>query len=114
MITVLHIFTYIRQSTVFCGYARERNFNIQFVWIPSHVGIRKHEHVDNLAKEVCNKDIVNIDLGMPLAKVAHILKSSHKEELIDLTSSQRPESCSIRHYDQYRDCKPSYLCVAPK
>jgi len=89
-------------------YARERNFNIQFVWIPSHVGIRKHDHVDNLAKEACSKDIVNIDLGMPLARVAHILKSSHNEELIDLTSSQRPESCSIRHYDQYRDCKPSY------
>jgi len=89
-------------------YATERNFNIQFVWIPSHVGIRKHDHVDKLAKEACSKDIVNIDLGMPLARVAHILKSSHKEELVDLINTQRPESCTIRHYDQYRDGKPSY------
>ena len=36
-------------------YARERNFNIQFVWIPSHVDIRKHDHVDKLAKEACRK-----------------------------------------------------------
>lgn len=72
-------------------YGRERNFNIQFVWIPSHVGIRKHDHVDKLAKTTYSKDNVNIDLGIHLARVAHILKSSHKEELIDLTNSQIPE-----------------------
>lgn len=36
---------------------------------------------------------------MPLARVAHISKSSHKEELIDPTASLGPESCSIRHCD---------------
>lgn len=62
------------------SYARKRNFNILFVRILYHVGIRQHDHVDKLAKEAFCKDTVNIYLGMSFAKVAHILKSSLKEE----------------------------------
>lgn len=45
-------------------YARERSFNIKFVWITSHVGKRKHDHVDKLAEEACIKGTVNIELGI--------------------------------------------------
>lgn len=58
-----------------------------FARIPSHVGVRKHDHVDKLAKEACSKVTVNVDLGRPLTKVAHILKSSHKDGLVDLTKA---------------------------
>lgn len=37
---------------------------------------------------------------MPLARIAHILKV--------LIRTSRPESCTISHYDQYIDSKPSY------
>lgn len=50
---------------------------IQFVWIPSHAGISKHDHVDKLPIEACSKDIVNIDLVMPLARVGQSKKFSY-------------------------------------
>ena len=54
-----------------------------------------------LAKEACNNTTVDLDLGVPLARIRHILVSSNKEDLCDLRNSQRPESCSVKPYDQY-------------
>lgn len=46
--------------------AKERGHDIRFVWIPSHVGIPRHDHADRLAKSACDKQSVDIDLGVPL------------------------------------------------
>lgn len=60
-------------------FTRERNFIIQFEWLPSHI-------------------VIPFILRCLLLGL-HTLKSSDKEELVEMTNLLRPESCSVRHYD---------------
>ena len=63
--------------------AKERGHDIHFVWIPSHVGILRHDHADRLEKSACDKQSADVALGVPLARISHIIKTSFKEDLSD-------------------------------
>ena len=81
--------------------ASRSNFVIHFIWLPSHIAIARHDLADKLAREACTKPDVDMDLGIPLARVKHAQVRSNKEDLQDLRNSQRPASISVKHYDQY-------------
>ena len=72
--------------------ANRSNFVIHFIWLPSHIGIARHDLADKLALEACTKPHVDMDLGIPLARIRHAQNSSNKEDLQDLRNSQRPAS----------------------
>ena len=58
----------------------EINFNVEFVWIPSHVGIDGNEHADLLAKEACSSgEYLNILLPINDFKsnIKQLLKTRH-------------------------------------
>ena len=81
--------------------ASRSNFVIHLIWLPSHIGIARHDLADKLAMETCTKPHVVMDLGIPPARIRHAQNSSNKEDLQDLRNSQRPASISVKHYDQY-------------
>ena len=81
---------------------------IQFVWIPSHVGITKHDVADKLANQACRNENIDKDYGIPLTIIRNIKLSTMREDLHLLRNSQRPESCSIKHYDNYCNTKHTY------
>lgn len=67
------------------------------VWIASRVGIPEHDHADHLARLTRDKHITNTDLGVLLSRVSHIIKTSCAEDLTELTNTQKPGSCGIKH-----------------
>lgn len=67
--------------------AKERGCDLRFVWIPSHV--------DCIVKSACDKQSVDINLGV----AHHTSLKPFKEDLTELTNTQEPESYSIKHYD---------------
>ena len=81
--------------------------SVQFIWVPSHVGIKGNERADELAKagarKYCGKQEV-----ISLKQFRSLLKNEKKEELELTLNGLRPESCSIKHYDQFRNIKHSY------
>ena len=79
----------------------QNNYDIVFMWLPSHIGIRRHDHVDELAKTACNNATIEMDGDIPLARIKHILITMQQESLQDLIDTQRGRSVSIRHYDKY-------------
>ena len=81
---------------------------IQFVWIPSHVGITNHDVADKLANQACRNENIDIDYGIPLTTIRHIQINMMSEALHLQRNSQRPASCSIKHYDNYCNTKHTY------
>ena len=71
------------------------------MWLPSHIGIWRHDQVDRLAKAACNNATIDKDWDLPLARIKHLLIQTQLESLQDLTNTQRPVSISIPHYDKY-------------
>lgn len=51
---------------------------------------------------------MDIDLGVPISRILYIIKASFEEDLTELINSQRPESCSIKHYDRFRQDSFTY------
>ena len=79
----------------------QNNYDIAFMWLPSHIGIRRHDHVDTLAKAACNNTTIEMDGDIPLARIKHLVIKTLHESLQDQINTQRMGSISIQHYDKY-------------
>ena len=88
--------------------ANENNSRIEFVWIPSHVGIRYHDRADRLANEACKKENVDRDLGLSIAVLKNIQVRIMNSDLEELRNAERPDSCSISKYDKFCDKRYRY------
>lgn len=88
-------------------FANDNNSCIKFVWIPSHVGVEKHDFVDQLANEACRKENIDYDFGLSNAVIRNIQIKEINSDLEELRNAQRPESCSIKSYDKF--CNNRYL-----
>ena len=78
------------------------------MWIPSHVGITKHDVADKLANQACGKEDIDKDYGIPLSTIKNIQLNLMRDDLNLQRNSQRPGSCSIRHYDSHCNTKHTY------
>ncbi|XP_037789267.1 uncharacterized protein LOC119584664 [Penaeus monodon] len=75
---------------------------IQFLWIPSHVGVAANDVVDHLAKAACR-------LALPAADASPATLSHYKRRIrayAHLSTTRRrnaeqPASVSIQHYDHF-------------
>ena len=86
--------------------ATQKKIDITFMWLPSHIGVRRHDQADGLAKAACNNATIDEPGDFPLARVKHLLIQAQQESLQDLTNTQRPVSISIPHYE--RTSRTSY------
>ena len=50
---------------------KDAGHTVQFMWIPSHVGICLNETADKLAKEALNKTSIDSEATMSLKPVSH-------------------------------------------
>lgn len=57
---------------------KQIKIEVQFMWVPAHVGIKGNEEADKLAKQVVDEDRVEIELSHSLKEI----KSVIKEEMI--------------------------------
>ena len=86
----------------------ERGLTAQFIWIPSHIGIRCSNMVDSLAKAACALPAAALPPSPSLAcclkrvRVAAFMDTSHRRD------QQRPASISIQHYDAFRHHRYKY------
>lgn len=73
---------------------------IYLVLIASPVQIPKHDHADLLTRPTCDdKQSEDINLGITLIRISHIIIPFSKEDLIQLADPQRPNSRSAKHFD---------------
>ena len=79
----------------------QNNYDIIFMWLPSHIGIKRHNDVDELAKTACNNATKEMDGVMPLARIKYLLIEAQRESLQNVMNTERGSSISIRHYDKY-------------
>ena len=47
---------------------RKYNRNINFIWLPSHIGIKGNELADRLANLAISGDNIDIDIGLELSE----------------------------------------------
>ena len=98
---IIHI---IQRDLVKCS---QLHINVQFMWVPSHVGIAGNEKADSLAKSGaqihCNKKEV-----ISISQFRTILHQQIMEEVNLRMDSERSSSCTIKHYDNFRNKKHFY------
>lgn len=87
--------------------AHDNSLNLQFVWIPSHVGIAANNKVDLLAKDACRLPLPagatpSLRCLQKMLQAAALDSTRHRME------AERPHSVSIQHYDHFRLSPPKY------
>ena len=87
--------------------AHDSSLTIQFVWIPSHVGISANDTVDLLAKDACRLPLPDgatpsLRCLQKMVQVAAHHSTHYRME------AERPHSVSIQHYDHFRLSPPKY------
>ena len=88
--------------------ARRKQLNIQLLWVPSHIGLSKHDRVDKLANDACLRTTIDVNLGMSNTSIKNMLVRETYNDLLQLRNSERPASISIKHYDQFCDTQHMY------
>ena len=87
--------------------AKKKSLNIQFMWVPSHVGIVGNEKADALAK--AGSDMINSSHEVfTTNQFKTLLKNHIEEERIQRMDAERPTSSSIKHYDTLIANKHTY------
>ena len=86
-----------------------KGIDLTLLWIPSHVGIRGNEIVDNEAKLAANKPSIDHDIGFSLTEIY----SKLKVDIHKIWADQLREECVERNWIEF-DCKeypiiPQYL-----
>ena len=92
----------------FLSKAEERHLVIHFLWIPSHIGLSRHDRVDRLAKEACHHPEPYFRLGLTSKAVQSALRKDSIDELNARRDAERPGSYSIKYYDRYYKIKHKY------
>lgn len=92
----------------FLALCHRRALVIQFLWIPSHIGITHSDHVDRLAKAACRlpcrDDVPSPSLSCCLSRVrANAFLSTSRDRAL-----QRAQSVTIQHYDAFRHQRYKY------
>ncbi|KAG7166614.1 hypothetical protein Hamer_G013625, partial [Homarus americanus] len=70
---------------------------IHFIWISSHIGLHKHDFVDNLAKSACTLPIPDDASTITTGRVKTLLKKAALQN--EEQSEQR--GVSVLHYDKH-------------
>ena len=94
----------IQRDLIRCN---ENNCIVQFMWVPSHVGICGNEKADTLAKAATMKSCPNPPV-ITLRQFKTILKNENKEEIRLTIDAERLNSYSINHYDKFENVKHIY------
>ena len=93
-----HIYS-IQRDLIHCS---KTNLLVQFLWVPSHVGIVGNEKADELAKagsrkRCSRKEVINTKQFLT------ILKNETKEQLTLAVNNQSLVSCTLNNYYQVRE-----------
>ena len=86
---------------------RDDGLNIQFMWVPSHVGIVGNEKADALAKAGSNNASPSGET-ITINQFRSLLKNHIADEQNLRINAERPTSFSIKHYDSFRVIKHTY------
>ena len=71
---------------------------INFMWIPSHVGLRHNERVDKLAKDATQNDEVEVPCNLSLRQIRSKIRSRMFKDAESLRRNHGPMSLSRAHY----------------
>ena len=71
---------------------------INFMWIPSHIGLRHNERVDKLAKEATQNEEVEISCNLSLRQIRSRICSRMFKDADSLRRNHDPMSLSRAHY----------------
>ena len=88
----------IQLNAIYCF---QNNVKIQFMWVPSHIGIKGNEYADKLAKAATLKNCTESSV-FTLAQFKTIVRNDIKDFMQCVFDNQRCESISIKHYDNFK------------
>lgn len=88
--------------------ARDHALVVSFLWVPSHVGLAGNETVDGLAKAACTLDLPAVHVLPSVRRYKHILFSAIHALTVTRRDSERANSVSIQHYDNFIDVPHKY------
>lgn len=87
-----------------------RGIDVNFLWVPSHIGIEGNEMADSSAKEACEKEEIDYDFGLSRKqcynRIFNYLKSIEEERYRELDYLFE----SVRYYNKLNEkCIPIYF-----
>ena len=88
-------------------YCAKNKINIEFMWAPSHVGIKGNERADKLAKGGANQQSYSKEV-ISINQFRSMLISERKDEMRMAFESELAESTSMKHYANFKDIKHIY------
>ena len=83
-------------------------YTIKFLWIPSHIRHQNYDTVDKLANEACTESPETENLGISIRTIKTMLKQEWLSRLDNIRDTERAESSSIKHYDNFRHIEHKY------
>ena len=88
-------------------YCAKNQITVEFVWAPSHVGIKGNERADKLAKEGAKKQTQHREV-LSINQFRALLNAERKEEMQMAFESELVESISLNHYANFKDTRHLY------
>ena len=78
----------------------QSNVKIQFMWVPSHIGIPGNEYADKLAKAATLKSCTEPS-SFTITQFKTIVRNDIRDYMQSILDNERCESVSIKHYDNF-------------
>ena len=94
----------IQNNLILCA---ENNIVIQFMWVPSHIGIQGNERADQLAKAATKKSCVEPTV-ISTSQFKTLLEREINEEMKLIFNSELVNSCSLKHHENFLNVKHRY------
>ncbi len=73
---------------------RNLGIEVQFCWVPAHIGIKGNEKADNMAKEALEKEQVEINTSMGKRDI----KAKIKCEIMQIRQIEWESEIKAKHY----------------
>lgn len=91
-----------------CLLLSENGLDVQFLWIVSDIGFSRHDHVDKIAKQICVRPEIDLNLSITSNAVKAIPINDAFKDLAEWRGADRPGSINIKCYDRHYTSEHSY------
>ena len=98
----------VRRIHALLNFARQNGREIRFLWIPSHIGLKDHDQVDEFVREIALQPTVTMNVGLSIQVYKSLLACVQGANLTAKVDYERPASVTVRHYDSYVGIKHKY------
>ena len=94
----------LQKDLIYCA---KNQITVEFIWAPSHVGIKGNERADKLAKEGAKKPAQHSEV-LGINQFRALLNRERKDEMRMAFESELVESISMTHYANFKDIRHLY------